>query len=474
MLTMLNLKDVLRALCTAILMCGLVSPITIFANDSDGTRFSPNSFDVELNTMSSADLNVYSQGNTYNEFGLYRDLPFTTNISANLGFYNKVRTIDVAVKVKTVNAESSFQPAFSVSPSIEGGFPVSGQMSWLHYRTDLNHRALAGFAIEACQKNADSWVAAGNSLEGHFSTDHILPIAFLYKLKLNAFYTPSYRPTSTPENDGTYTQIVRLEKNIVCHRNTARTPRPPFNQYVVQEVKVNYSRVKQTQDKCGYFDGHVTIRTNQANQVIPYSVVQSLINPWNVDVSGEDVSNVRHFNIETDSNGVASGIFYDDINYQANGYRGDVSGSLRVISSSFESKALHFNINCNKPRVNLKKIKKVVITPTLQIPQKSLPSLGPINRPDAPDTRLQQNSNRPALKLQKPTFGIKQPIFNNRAVLKPVVPNSRVALPKKADAIKSTTPASSLKPMQPAASVPVLKPVLEKKRVPVLKLDLKD
>jgi hypothetical protein len=59
-------------------------------------------------------------------------------------------------------------------------------------------------------------------------------------------------------------------------------------------------------------------------------------------------------------------------------------------------------------------------------------------------------------------------------VLKPVVPNSRVALPKKADAIKSTTPASSLKPMQPAASVPVLKPVLEKKKVPVLKLDLKD
>ncbi len=126
---------------------------------------------------------------------------------------------------------------------------------------------------------------------------------------------------------------------------------------------------------------------------------------------------------------------------------------MRIIGTSeaFESELLTYEKNCNAPGTDID-IKKLGVNPKLQIPRNQLPGNAPIVRPGAPDTRLQQNGNAPAIKLNNPNLGIK-----------------KHKLPNSIPAIKPTIPDSRLKQPQPSKSVPVLEPVLEKEKIPALK-----
>ncbi len=174
MLTMLNLKDVLRALCTAILMCGLVSPITIFANDSDGTRFYPNSFDVELTSAGMADLSVYSRGNEYTDLDLYYDYSVGATIRASLGRHTRSRFLGVKARLSRGSDTGSYQssakhlPAFVIHVARE----VNTQTLSV-----FNHRNVAAFAINECQKNIVTYLRLnpGTTEDSLFAQDFTLP-----------------------------------------------------------------------------------------------------------------------------------------------------------------------------------------------------------------------------------------------------------------------------------------------------------
>jgi hypothetical protein len=475
MLTMLNLKDVLRALCTAILMCGLVSPITIFANDSDGTRFYPNSFDVELTSAGMADLSVYSRGNEYTDLDLYYDYSVGATIRASLGRNTRSRLLGVKVRLSGAYDTGSYQLSTGTRlPAFVSSVAREANMQTLSV---FNHRNVAAFAINACQKNIVTYLRLNPSTteDRLFAQDFTLPFKMDYNLKLHG--GPSW--DTTRESNERYQQLVRTGRNIICHKNSdGHQYRPPSDTFIIRKINLDIVPEVLRAGQCR-LKTKVQFRTNRPDQEISYTIKHVHNNQYTPGTNPYALmqsESLGPYALETDRNGVASGEIEIAVDDRPDGNHKSKVGNVRVIGESdeFESKLLSYEMDCQKPGAGSNMIKTLGTTPTQQIPSSALPKSAPIARPDAPDTRLQQNSNRPALKLQKPTFGIKQPIFNNRPVLKPVVPNSRVALPKKADAIKSTTPASSLKPMQPAASVPVLKPVLEKKRVPVLKLDLKD
>ncbi|MEE9331143.1 MAG: hypothetical protein V3U89_02825 [Methylophilaceae bacterium] len=468
-----------------LLICAAIIPSVALSGGSDGVPFTPNTFDVEIATMSRNDLHVYSQNHRYTELGLYRDLPFTTNVSAALGNRARLSSIDVSVKAKSIFNETSFQPVFSVSPAVNGhqpgeltDYPSTGRMSWLHQRADLDHRVLARFAIEACRQNADSWVNGGNSIESHFSRDHILQLNFEYRLKLNSWWHnrhPNTRIPLTQENSGTYTRLVRTEKNIVCHSNTARAPRPPSNQFVVHQVKFNFypPRIKKPgQCRVG---GRFEFRTNTPHKLIRFKIVH--------EHNRQDYNYVNYSNrttrpsvISADENGIASGRWGFTVpNRRGAGYQQNKIGRVRIIGTSeaFESELLTYEKNCNAPGVDVD-IKKLRVNPKLRIPKDQFPGHAPIVRPGAPDTRLQQSGNTPVIKLDKPNTGIKKHQLPNSApAIKPVEPSSRILLPKQAPAIKSGVPDSQLKQLQPPKNAPALEPVLEKGKTPTLKPGLK-
>lgn len=306
MLPELNLKSVLRALCTAILMCGVISPITTFANDSDGYVVYPNIFDVEVSSAGMTDLNVYSRGHDYTDLDLYYDFSVGATIRATLGRTTRARFLGVSVRPSSHGDTGSYQPSTSFELPAYNFPDYSDKNHLFHTRSVFNHRVLAAFAINACKQNIARYLSLNpdTSKDSLFARDFTLPFKMDYALKLHG--APS-TDTSNESNEN-YEQLVRTGRNIICHKNT----------------------------------------------------------------------------------------------------------------------------------VDSKIIKRLGTIPKLQIPDAQFPGSAPIARPDAPDARLHQNSNMPTVKRQKPTIGIKQPLLNNRPVLKPAV-NS-----------------------------PVLKPVLEKKKRPDL------
>ncbi len=313
MLALHYLKKSFTIFIRLLLICAAIIPSVAFPGGSDGVPFTPNTFDVEIATMSRNDLHVYSQNHRYTELGLYRDFPFTTNVYATLGNRARLRSIDVSIKVKSHHTETSFQPVFSVSPRADRNnqpsgvtdFPAVGRMGWLHKRADLNHRVLARLSIEACRQNADSWVNAGNSIDGHFSQDHILPLSFEYRLKLNSWWfnrDPNTRLTQ--ENSGTYTRLVHTERNIVCHNNTARAPRPPSNQFVVHQIKFDFSPPVINKPGQCRVSGKYEFRTNTPHKLIRFKIVH--------EHNRQDYDYVNYNNrttypsvISADENGVA-------------------------------------------------------------------------------------------------------------------------------------------------------------------------
>ena len=460
-----------------LLICVAISPSLSFSNDSDGYPFTPNAFDVELAPPELPEQHVYSQNHEYTEFGRYRDIPFNTHVYAFLSNDARLSSIDVSVKMKSPYAESTFQPIFSITPPRDSypyhrdpNFPAVGRLQFLSKRGDLNHRVFAAYAIEACQKNADDWIDAGRPAEEHFSQDHILPLDFKYQLQLNRYSSETYRPQRSQENSGTHIRTVRNVGRIICHSNADRSPRPPSNQYVVHQVKIDYLDVENTQDRCGVLRGRIEIKTNKPNWQIHFAV-RSVIHtaPW----TGSQHPLRGQEEVITDSNGVASGFFWQDINYNPNGYRGDVRGSLRVVgtNTTFESNPLEYEFNCNRarPDINEDEIKELGINPKLRVPSNQLPGNAPIVRPDAPDSRLQIDENVSKIKLKKPNMGIKQNMQNNRPALKPLKPNSSMTLQKNEPAIKLEQPDARLKLPESTKNAPVLEPKLEKE----IKQDLK-
>ena len=95
---------VIRLLLTGIVMI----PTTLYANDSDGMPFTPNSFDITLEDIRVNDLHVYSQNHEYTDLDLYDDYGFAINVDAFIGSYNLLSSIDVTVKARSSRVESSF------------------------------------------------------------------------------------------------------------------------------------------------------------------------------------------------------------------------------------------------------------------------------------------------------------------------------------------------------------------------------
>lgn len=523
MLTMLNLKDVLRALCTAILMCGLISSITIFANARDGRAFQPNSFDIEVTSAGMADLNVYSRGNEYTDLDMYYDYSVGATIRASLG--RNTRASHLSLKVRL----SGDDYGLSVSGDRDtGSYQISrsfelprrdvsenfGRDVNLQAVSVFNHGNVAAFAINACQQNVLNYLRLnpGTTKDQIFAQDFTLLFRMDYVLKL---YNPDpdFDWDHTPESWEMYRQLVRTGRHIICHKNSVgRQHRPPSDVFIIRKINIDFLPEVIHPDRCR-LKARFQFETNKPSQEINFTIRymhNDQYSPGTNPYARMVTESLGPYSLETDRNGKASGEIKIDVIDEPIANHKIKVGNLRVIgeSNEFESKLLSYERDCQKPGAGSNMIKTLGTTPTQQIPSSALPKSAPIARPDAPDARFQQSNNRPVLKLQipssqfpgsapiakpdaldtrfqqsnnrsvlklqKPTIGIKQPIFNNRPVLKPVVPSSRMPLPKKADAIKSTTPASSLKPMQPAASVPVLKPVLEKKKIPVLKPDLND
>lgn len=479
MLAELNLKGVLRALCTAILMCGLTSPITIFANDRDSdeidyaTYFYPNSFDVELTSAGTADLNVYSRGNEYTDLDWYSDFSVGATIRASLGRNTSSRFLGINVRLSRGSDTGSYQRSSRVTlPAYVRytGREVNGQT-----RSEFNHRNVAAFAINACQQNIVTYLRLnpGTTEDSLFAQDFTLPFNMDYVLKLTTAWDNS------EESNERYQQVVRTGRNIICHKNSVgRQYRPPSDVFIIRQINLDFLTEVYRANQCR-LKARLHFKTNQPRQEIRYTIKHVHNNqytPGTNPYARMEIESFGPYILETDRNGVALGEIEIAVDDRPNGNHKSKVGNVRVIGESgeFESKLLSYEMDCQKPGAGSNMIKTLGTTPTQQIPSSALPKSAPIARPDAPDARLQQNNNKPILRLQKPTTGIKQPVFNNRAVLKPVVPTSRIPLPQKAGAIKSTTPASSLKLIQPSANVPVLKPVLEKKKMPVLKPELKN
>ena len=451
---------VIRLLLTGIVMI----PTTLYANDSDGMPFTPNSFDITLEDIRANDLHVYSQNHEYTDLDLYDDYGFAINVDAFIGSYNLLSSIDVTVKARSSRVESSFRKLARLPVRLrhrsEGNprYPIRGAITW-SARGAINHRTLAGFAIEACQQNADSWVRAGNSIEGHYARDHTLPLELVYHLQLNPWST--YR--SSPQDSGTHTQSVRTGRNIICHGNDATARPPPPSQFIIRHIKFEFSSKVLRPGEC-QLEGTFVFKTNTPRRLIHFNVFHQHNRQ---DYNYANLGLARNYPsvISTDEKGIAAGKWGFTLMDRAPSSRtlqNSKIGQVRIrgdASDVFESKLLTYEIDCHKPRINVDKIKQLGLNPKLQIPTTQLPGRMPILRPDAPDARLQQNSNMPRLQLQRPAMGIRHTLPTNRPSLKSVTPNSRMTTPKQAPVLKSNQPIDGI---QPSVNPDILKPLLDK------------
>lgn len=435
------------------------NPITLIHNGQTTGRA-----EITVADTSTADLHVYSTNNTYTDLALYQDFTFRTIVHGH-SFLWPTNLISFRAKPWGELGSDSTSNSYALSNHIAvKSVDSNTQYHWI-LNSKIAHRKMASFAINLCQENMArkiSFYGNDRTLDDLFSRDYVM--GWWIEVQVDA--AQHYTNGSPNESRGSSRTRIPSDRKIICHKtmDVPRRHQPPSDEFIVHNATMSFLTQLQnlpTDNRSSCRLGtKIEIRTNKPNHTIRYYVQQQEGRHAGYVTTGGTVihgngAHLRHgpYQLVTDRNGIGTGRF--DIRLYGLDPGNTHTGNVRVAGESgeFISPQLSYRKICRAANIDTRNIGS---TPGLQLPKKQLPGHQFINRLEAPDSRLQQNSssNRfPSAKQVIPSATLKQHnLPSNTSKRKPATTNSTLkpSNPVNQPTINTTVvPNNQIKPKLP-------------------------